>query len=134
LVQQWIPPADRRVLSAVAQALGRSFAEVRVFPSVWKWGYHFMASRRPTDRRTAAQLAARLPAPAARDMLEWGPAQSTEAQFDMMLAGEMPLRQFIDPAPGAPVLTDDRPVNEYYFLRQLREGDLGNGFDAPERR
>jgi len=25
----------------------------------------------------------------------------------------------ITPEPGVPVLTDDRPVNEYYFLRRI---------------
>jgi hypothetical protein len=40
-----------------------------------------------------------------------------------MLGGEMTLRDLIDADPGAPTLTDDRPVNEYYFLRQLLHGD-----------
>jgi hypothetical protein len=34
---------------------------------------------------------------------------------------EIPLRSLIEADPYAPMLTDDRPVNEYYFLRrQLR--------------
>jgi spermidine synthase len=120
IVQQWIPPADPTVLSAVAQALGRSFAEVRVFDSVGHWGYHFMASNRETARCSASELAARIPPAAQSDMLEWGPAKTVEAQLALMLGGEMALRQLIDGDPNAPVLTDDLPVNEYYFLRGSR--------------
>ena len=118
IVQQWIPQAGPTVLSAVAQALGRSFTEVRVFDSVMHWGYHFMASNRAMDRYTAPQLAARVPAAAQVDMLEWGPEKTVEAQFALMLRGEIALRQLIDGDTNAPVLTDDRPVNEYYFLRE----------------
>jgi hypothetical protein len=106
----------------VAQALGRNFAEVRVFPPVEGWGEHFLTSNGPMSRYTAAQLAARVPAAAALDMLEWGPATTMESQFQKMLSGEMPLRKLIDADPGTAVLTDDRPVNEYYFLRRLVHG------------
>jgi spermidine synthase len=122
MLQQWIPRAERRAVSAAAQALGRSFAEVRVFPPVDGRGEHFLASNGPMNRYTAGQLAARVPPAAARDMLEWGPAATTESQFQRMLIGEMPLRKLIDTDPGAPALTDDRPVNEYYFLRHLAHG------------
>jgi hypothetical protein len=122
ILQQWIPRAERSAVSAVAQALGRTFADVRVFPPVDGLGEHFLAGNGPMNRYTAAQLAARVPPAAARDMLEWGPATTLESQFQKMLSGEMPLRKLIDADPSAPALTDDRPVNEYYFLRQLIHG------------
>ncbi|HYL79138.1 MAG TPA: fused MFS/spermidine synthase [Bryobacteraceae bacterium] len=122
MLQQWIPHAERSVVSAAAQAIGRSFSEVRVFPSLEGWGQHLLTSNGPMKRFTAAQLAARVPPAAVRDMLEWGPATTAESQFQKMLGGEMPLRTLIDADPGAPVLTDDRPVNEYYFLRRLSHG------------
>lgn len=74
VLQQWIPRAERSAVSAVAQALGRTFADVRVFPPVDGLGEHFLAGNGPMNRYTAAQLAARVPPAAARDMLEWGPA------------------------------------------------------------
>jgi spermidine synthase len=122
LLQQWLPHGERIVASSMARALGASFIEVRVFPSVEEWGLHFLAGNQPSVRRTAAELAARVPASAARDMLEWGPEATVEAQFRKMLSGEMPLQKVIDADPRAPVLTDDRPVNEYYFLRRLLHG------------
>jgi hypothetical protein len=123
MLAQWMPHAENIVVSAAAQALGRTFTDVRVFPSLENWGEHFLASNGPMSRYTAAQLAARVPPAAARDMLEWGPSTTVEAQFQRMLQGEMRLRDLIAADPGAPVLTDDRPVNEYYFLRQLLHGD-----------
>jgi len=95
-----------------------------VFPSVEEegWGEHFLASKGPINRRTAAELSARVPPAAARDMLEWGPATTVEAQFHRMLEGEMALRELIHSARSAPVLTDDHPVNEYYFVRHLLHG------------
>ena len=122
ILQQWIPRAERTVVSAVAQSLGRAFAEVRVFPSLEGWGEHFLASQGHIARRTAAELSERVPPAAARDMLEWGPATTVEEQFQRMLEGEMALRELIDSARSAPVLTDDRPVNEYYFVRHLLHG------------
>ncbi len=122
ILQQWIPEAERSTISAVAQALGRTFAEVRVLPSVEGWGEHFLAGNRPMNRYTSAQLASHVPPAAARDMLEWGPAATVESQFETMLRGEVPLRKLIDADPNAPALTDDRPVNEYYFLRRLVHG------------
>ena len=122
MLQQWIPRAERSSVSAVAQALGSVFAEVRVLSSVEGWGEHFLTGNGPMNRYTAAQLAARVPTAAARDMLEWGPASTVESQFQLMLGGEMPLRKLIDGDPSAPALTDDRPVNEYYFLRRLAHG------------
>ena len=122
LLAQWLPEGERIVVSSMAQALRREFSDIRVFPPVEIHGLHFLASNGAMGRRTAAELAARVPAAAARDMLEWGPAKTVEGQFELMLRGEMPLDAVIDADRGAPMLTDDRPVNEYYFLRRLGRG------------
>ena len=67
---------------------------------------------------TVAALAAKLPPAAARDLLEWGLIQTVEAQFQAVVEKEIPLESLTDSDRGAPMLTDDRPVNEYYFLRR----------------
>jgi hypothetical protein len=41
-----------------------------------------------------------------------------ETQFQPVVTGEIPLQTLIDADPHAPMLTDDRPINEYYFLRR----------------
>jgi predicted membrane-bound spermidine synthase len=118
ILQQWLPGGEPIVKSAVAQALGGSFPYVRVFHSIEGWGHHFLASATPMIPHTAAELARRLPLAAAGDLLEWGPAATVETQFQPVVTGEIPLQTLIDADPHAPMLTDDRPINEYYFLRR----------------
>jgi spermidine synthase len=118
ILQQWLPGGEPIVRSAVAQALGGSFRYVRVFHSIEGWGHHFLASATPMIPHTAAELARRVPQAAAEDLLEWGPASTVEAQFQPVVTGEVALQTLIDSDPHAPMLTDDRPINEYYFLRR----------------
>jgi hypothetical protein len=97
--------------------LKNSFSYVRVFPSVEHWGWHFFASNRPIPDRSAAELAARMPAKAVTDMMEWGPAKTPDEQFDLMLSAEMTTEQLIALAPATSALHDDWPINEYFLLR-----------------
>jgi len=121
ILQQWLGHPQPVLLSSFAQALGRSFPVVRCFGSSPEFGYHLLASFSPIEKRTAAELAARVPPAAARDLLEWGPETNVEAEFQDVLRNELPLERLIAPDPAAPVLTDDRPVNEYYLLRDLAQ-------------
>jgi|CZKN01.1.fsa_nt_gi spermidine synthase len=121
ILQQWLPAADPAVVSSFAKALGQTFPEVRCFGSAPEYGHHFLASFSPIEKRTAAELAARVPTAAGRDFLEWGPETNVEAEFQDTLRNELPLERLIAPDPGVPVLTDDRPVNEYYLLRDLAQ-------------
>ena len=118
ILQQWLPSGERIVVSAVARALSDSFPSVRVFRSVEGWGFHFLASDRTIRSLPASALAARLPARAAADLLEWGPHDNPEAQFQAVVGSELSLADLIALDPEAPALQDDRPVNEYYFLRR----------------
>lgn len=118
ILQQWLPGGEPVVISAVAKALVRSFPHVRTFHSIEGWGLHFLASADPIGLDTAHDLAVRVPERAAADLLEWGPAVTVEEQFRPVVHGEIATQELIDGDPGAPILTDDRPVNEYYFLRR----------------
>lgn len=118
IVAQWFPGGDREVQASVARALTESFPHVRVFRSVLGWGYQFMASPSPIEVPPAHVLANRVPPRAAVDLLEWGPAATAAAQFDLMLSREVPVQQLIADAPHAPALEDDRPYNEYFLLRR----------------
>jgi spermidine synthase len=118
ILQQWLPEGGEPVVqSAIAKALQKSFPSVRVFTSVMDYGFHFLASMSPIPPVTAETLAARMPASAAADMIEWGPESSPELQFAAALRRELPLAQLIQKDPNAPAMVDDRPVNEYYYLR-----------------
>jgi hypothetical protein len=72
----------------------------------------------PIPIASGAVLASRLPPSAVADFLEWGPERTAERQFDWILAGERPVSALIALAPGVPAVQDDRPFNEYYFLRR----------------
>ncbi len=118
ILQQWLPGGDAVVRASVARALKESFPYLRVFHSVEGWGYHFLASESPVPAPTAAELAGRLPAKAATDLLEWGPETTPEGQFADVLKREISLDELIQQAPAASALRDDRPVNEYYLIRR----------------
>lgn len=121
ILQQWLPEGGEPIVqSAIAKALQASFPNVRVFTSVMDYGFHFLASMTPIPPATAETLASRMPASAAADMIEWGPESSPERQFAAALRREIPLEQLIQKDPTAPAMVDDRPVNEYYYLRQHR--------------
>jgi spermidine synthase len=117
ILQQWLPEADSPTQAASARAIKNSFGYVRVFPGIQGWGWHFLASDRPIPKRTAAELVARMPAQAASDMIEWGPAASAEAQLNPLLAHESSTDTVIALSPATTTLTDDRPINEFFLLR-----------------
>lgn len=117
IMQIWIvEPLEPVELSAFANAIKNSFPHVRVFRSLEGWGYHCLASRNPIAAYTAAQLTARMPPSAVRDLLEMGPQKTGAKQFQALLDTEVSIDTLI--IPGAVGLRDDRPINEYFFLRR----------------
>ena len=117
ILQQWLPEADAPTQAAAARAIKNSFAYVRVFPGIQGWGWHFLASERPIPQRTAAELVARMPARAASDMMEWGPAASPEEQLNLLLSHESSTDAVIALSPATAALQDNRPINEFFLLR-----------------
>ena len=120
ILQQWLPTGEPIVVTAVTRALTESFRYVRVYKSIEGWGIHFLASERPIPTLSAAEMAARLPAAVSEDLLEWGPMHTVQDQLQPVIGNEVPVQGLLDAYPGAPTLSDNRPVNEYYFLRRHR--------------
>ena len=118
ILQQWTIGDDSVDLVAMAKALKESFPYVRCMSSVEGWGCHFLASMSPIPNFTPAELAAHMPPTAVADLLEWGPGKSPEQQFAMVLSHEISVDLIVN-AKGVPIqaLHDDRPVNEYFWLR-----------------
>lgn len=119
ILQQWYPGGDRATTAAIARALDESFPYVRAFISIEGWGIHYLASRQPIPDRSAADLAERMPASAAADLVEWGPFPTAEQQFAAVLKREVSIGRLIAMDGNAPAMQDDRPVNEYYLLRSV---------------
>jgi spermidine synthase len=120
VLQQWLPwfpGADPVIIGSISRALRDSFPHVRMFGGLEGWGFHFLASMRPIDLPTPVVLAGRMPAAAVADMLEWGPAATGQEQLRLALSREIPDAVVEAMTAGAPPLSDDRPYNEYFFLR-----------------
>lgn len=117
LLQQWLPGGDPVTEASVARALAESFPYLRVFRSIAGWGFHFTAGNQPIPRPTAEEMAHRMPPPAVKDMMEWGPEATPEQQFAVVLNSECSMSQIIALAPAAPAMEDNWPVNEYYVMR-----------------
>jgi spermidine synthase len=117
ILQQWLPSGDAVIQTSVVRALQQSFPYLRVFHSLDDHGFHFLASNQPIAQRSAQELADRMPARAAQDLIEWGPESSAAQQFSIILGRELRPDQITSKAPRAPALQDDHPENEYFLLR-----------------
>ena len=119
ILQQWVPNGDQATIASIAKALRESFPFVRVFGAMEGQGFHFLASVSLIPPESALVLATHMPANAAVDLLEWGPFSTTQEQFAAVLTREVSLDSLIQVDSDVPTLQDDRPVNEYFFLRRL---------------
>jgi hypothetical protein len=81
-----------------------------------------LASDSPIPITRAETLAARLPGAAAADLIEWEPGQTPERLFDAIVQREVPVDEVIAVDSRAPLLTDDRPVNEYVLVHRFLWG------------
>jgi len=121
ILQVWYPLLEdyRATGAAVAKTLQESFLYVNAFPSYKRLGVHFLASMSPLPDTSSATLAARMPAAAVADFLEWGPESTAQRQFDLVLSGKPTADEIVRRDPNVPVIQDDQPINEYYLLRYL---------------
>jgi spermidine synthase len=122
IVQNWYPSrtGDDATTAAITRTLMESFPYVRAFRSFDRqFGIHFLASMQPLPNFSGAELAARLPPAAAADFVEWGPEETPQKEFDLVLTQEIPLESLIKLDPQIPMLTDDQPINEYFLLRRF---------------
>jgi spermidine synthase len=117
LLQQWFPSSDPQTLRAVAGSLMNSFPHVRAFTSIENWGTHFIASNSPIPDVKAAEMVGRLPEKARHDLVEWNPKDSPDELFGRMLSAELDIRTTLQ-ADQIIAITDNRPYNEYYFVRR----------------
>jgi hypothetical protein len=124
ILQQWIyDGGDNTDRAAITRALTDVFPYVRAYQSLEGGpAYHFLASMSPIPDFTAEQLVARTPANALTDMMEWGPAKTALEQYGLLVSHEVQTKDLIAPASNAPSLQDDRPINEYYWLRTRYPG------------
>ena len=73
---------------------------------------------KPLPVLTGQELYARMPEAAREDLAEWVARDELEEALVWSVRTEHSMREMIG-APGAPYVSDDRPVNEYYVMRRL---------------
>jgi predicted membrane-bound spermidine synthase len=118
LLATWFPMGDPLTALAIYRSLRESFSEVHCYQGVAGWGMHFVASMDPIPAQTVAQMAARMPATAKNDLLEWYPEGNATEYLSRVVMKEYGSPDLTQSNPRI-VITDDHPFNEYYFLRQM---------------
>ncbi len=120
ILQTWLPGGDYETVAGVLLAALESFPYVRVFQSIEGYGFHVLASDVPIPTRSAADLFARMPGPAVADMIEWTSDPPVQL-FEKMLTHELAPDALITKLrrDGSRPIVDDRPVNEFFFLRRF---------------
>jgi spermidine synthase len=117
VLAQWLPRTEPRLAQSVALAIRQSFPYVLVFSA--RNGSHFIASMTPLRVPSSHEFVNRMPAAARRDFVEWEGSQSPQTVVQEMLSHQVTFESML-PAQGSnvPTLSDDRPYNEYFFLRR----------------
>jgi predicted membrane-bound spermidine synthase len=119
IVQVWFPGGDDATLASIARSFREAFPYVRTFESIEGWGIHFLGRMEPFPYPTGAELASRLPARAAADLIEWQEGETAPEMMNRVLAGEKKVEDLIAADPGVPGIADERPINEYFLLRSM---------------
>lgn len=118
ILQQWIPlGGDALDNKAVIHALTDAFTHVKAYSSVEGWGMHFLASMQPIDSPPVETLLSRLPLQARKDMMEWYPGKDPIELMKTMLVFTADASTLV--TEDDVMITDDQPVNEYFFLRSI---------------
>jgi spermidine synthase len=118
ILQVWFPEGEKLTVQAVLRSVVVSFPYVRTFPPITGIGIHALASMEPIEYLTPVQLAAKMPASAKQDLLEWAQTPDAAGYLNTVLARELPTDQILNPNPEIQI-TDDDPLNEYFLLRRL---------------
>jgi spermidine synthase len=117
IVAAWVPAAPQESLQAILRSLVNSFPFVRCFVSIGDLGVHMLASQEPIPNVSAEEIAARMPAAAALDLVEWTPLRDLASYVNEVISKEIRIESALNADPSIRI-TDDHPYNEYYFLRR----------------
>ncbi|MFN3243968.1 MAG: fused MFS/spermidine synthase [Planctomycetota bacterium] len=124
ILAQWFPGGEMRIARAVINTLNESFPHLQVIRSFEPphVGLHLLASLEPLDVPTVEQAIARMPEAARKDMLEWSNGWKLGFAWSLVLAQFKPVEDYL-PEDRSIKITDDRPYNEYFWLRRAFGGD-----------
>ena len=120
ILQQWIyDGGDNTDRAAITRALTDVFPYVRAYQSLERWGRLSFPCQHESHPRlygcaTGCPYAGQCPH--RHDGM--GPGKDCLDQYGLLASHEVQTKDVIAPAANTPSLQDDRPINEYYWLRQ----------------
>lgn len=120
VLQQWYPHGPGFVFEPLLRSVRAVFPHTRVFVGMGGFGTHILASMDPLPALSPADFLRRLPPRAAADLGEWPFTPTPEGDAFLLhglFASGAPVERYLTDA-DTRELTDDRPLNEYYFLRE----------------
>lgn len=127
ILQQWWPGGEQRILWAVASTLRESFPYVRAYKGLAGVGFHFLASETPFSLPTVSAAIGRMPTAVKNDFLEWGGDWTLTQLVEPVWQEEIPIDRIAPRHEGARI-EDDRPFNEYFFIRRAMGRKRGDNY------
>ncbi len=118
IMMHWFPGGEPKILYSISRSIIDKFKYVKVYQSVENVGFHFFASDVEFPEETGPALIARMPSAAKDDLMEWFPGQTIEEIFRRILARRVPIEIATGAEFDVPLISDDRPYNEYFLGRR----------------
>ena len=124
ILQQWFPYGEQKILHAVTRSLYNSFQHIRVYKSIEKWGFHFLASQAPLNEPSVNQFVSKMPQNAREDLMEWFRDKNITKLVGTVLNQKVNVNSLLHENEKIKI-TDDLPLNEYYVIRRLLDNRKG---------
>lgn len=118
ILQAWIPERHTPAFSAALRTLCNAFPYVQCFVPLESDGMHMLAAMQPIPAFTPAQMLSRMPELARKDAVEWISPEQLSVYLGKAFSTQLPGQRLLDPKFQTQI-TDDRPFNEYFLLREL---------------
>jgi predicted membrane-bound spermidine synthase len=119
ILHQWIPGDVETIINkAVTRSLVDAFPYVRFYQPIEGRGIHYLASMTPIGTPDIETLVKRIPSRAQSDLLEWSNGIRLEEIIYYMLTVSDDASALLGEDDSI-MITDDRPINEYFKLRRI---------------
>jgi len=118
ILQQWFPNVSGEILQAGERTLTKNFSHVLLYRGWGGYGWHYLASMSPIDTLRADEIRQKMPDRARSDLLEWSEDESIDEYIQKVVGQPRPVTEF--PDGSSPLITDDRPYNEYFWYRRWK--------------
>lgn len=120
ILAQWIPENAGYFARTAYKALKLEFPYLKIFIGVQGFGLHLIASMTPLVELSPQSILSKMPVNALNHFLQSHGAKSSEAQSLLVefFNGEVPESIVVPDIQHIEAMTDDRPHNEFYFLRR----------------